>query len=83
MQRVLSLIQWDPRWGYTHWHQFIHDSSGFRVSAHFILSLYIHHISWQVMWFSNPVTRDIVIHALPTPDSVGYFSIVPQQHLWS
>lgn len=37
VQWVLSLIQWDPHWGYTHWHQFIHDFSSFHECPfHFI-----------------------------------------------
>ncbi|KAF8119147.1 hypothetical protein EV363DRAFT_1464378 [Boletus edulis] len=32
MQRqLLSLLEWDSRWGYNHWHRFTHDTSGYTV----------------------------------------------------
>lgn len=34
---LASLLDWDDRWGYRHWHRFIHDTSGDVVGIRFLI----------------------------------------------
>lgn len=41
LSQLHKLLQWNTRWGYTHWHRFLHYSSGLDVSHLFLSRLFI------------------------------------------
>lgn len=80
---VQSLLQWDARWGYNHWHQFVYLSSGFRVCHAALCSGCPADIS-QVVWFADPAMREVVTHTLRVRNSPGSFLVMVQQQFpWS
>lgn len=71
---LTTLVEWDDRWGYSHWHRITHDTSGFTVSSLIQRSFILLMIA-QCVWFADTGTRNIIWHALRAPSSIGWFAV--------
>lgn len=77
--RLTTLVEWDPRWGYSHWHRITHDTSGFTVSSLVRRSFNLLILA-QCVWFEDTGTRNVIWHTLRAPSSIGWFAVYyPQE----
>lgn len=73
-----TLIKWDPRWGFRHWHQYVENSTGTRVSNNQTY-LNVDFIIYSCRSFGSP----ILSHGTPWSTHYGYATLQVGSPSWS